>query len=298
MYQNSVYTEFMNNLIYGEDSVIFESRYFDPHTGALLAPIETPNYTVVQVAESYYLNAFDVGAHRQICDLEITLPLTPGIVCTTDGMPSKLSKNEVYLSFYGQIHSLSCGKSGRFQTLAWNVKSDICRELLATVQRSCAAANNTLSVDISRQVTQILAEFTAEPLPHFPLALDALITSVLVRLSRGGATPSAPDLSPKELAPKLLHYLDHNFLQIDRAESLSARFGYTYSHICKVFSAACGVPPGTYLQEKRMAHARTLLEGGSSVASVSQLLGYASAFNFSRAYKNHFGVPPSAHKGK
>ena len=284
----------MNNLIHGEDAVIFQNRYFDIHTGQLLAPIETPNYTVVQVAESYYLSKFEVAQHRQICDLEITLPLTAGILCTTDGISTRLGKNEVSLTFLGQIHRLSCAKSGRFQTLAVNVKDGTCRPLLDAI----AGKALPISGDISRQMAQIIAEFTGDPLPHFTLALDSLITTILVRLGRDGAMPAAPDLSPKELAPKLWDYLEANYPHIDSAESLAAKFGYSYSHICKVFSAAYHLSPGAQLQTLRLEHARRQLAQGMSVAEVADSLRYGSAFNFSRAYKKHFGVPPSVHKGK
>jgi AraC-like DNA-binding protein len=41
-----------------------------------------------------------------------------------------------------------------------------------------------------------------------------------------------------------------------------------------------------------MDHAARLLSAGQSVSAVSAVLGYSSPYNFSRAYKKHFGYPP------
>ena len=201
----------MNNVILGDDSVIFQNRYFDIYTGELLAPVETPNYTVVQVAESYYLNKFEIGEHRQICDLEITLPLTPGILASTNGCTSKLARNEPYLSFLAEKHKLSCKKSTRFQTLAFNIKEGPNKALLPTIR------SRTSSVDITKQLLSVISEFASAPLPHFSLQLDALITEILIALCRGCTTTKIPDLSTRELLPRVLNYLDNHFLEMDAA---------------------------------------------------------------------------------
>lgn len=277
----------MNNVILGDDSVIFQNRFFDIYTGELLAPIETPNYTVVQVAESYYLNAFDIDAHRQICDLEITLPLTAGILATTNGCTKKLNKNEPFLSFKGEIHAISCRKSGRFQTLAFNIKEGPCKKLLSPTMECCICA------DISKQMIGIISEFASAPLPHFPVQLDALITEILIALIRSGNTPKAPDLCARDLLPRVLNYLDTHYLEPDPISTLPAKFGYSYGYLCKQFKAAYRISPAAYLKSKRMDHAKGLLQQGQTVTAIAEKLCYSSAFNFSRAYKNHFGVSPT-----
>ena len=98
--------------------------------------------------------------------------------------------------------------------------------------------------------------------------------------------------------PRVLNYLDDHFTETDIASSLPAKFGYTYSYLCKKFKTTYHISPAAYLHNKRMKLARTLLRQGESVTSVSERLCYSSAFNFSRAYKKHFGISPTLDDGK
>jgi iron complex transport system substrate-binding protein len=72
--------------------------------------------------------------------------------------------------------------------------------------------------------------------------------------------------------------------------------GLHYHYICKLFKETYGTSPHAYLLSKRMDHAAHLLSEGQSVSAVSAALGYSSPYNFSRAYKKHFGYPPKGKK--
>ena len=52
--------------------------------------------------------------------------------------------------------------------------------------------------------------------------------------------------------------------------------------------------PGKYLRSVRMEHARELLLECRSVSETARAVGYADIYQFSRAYKNHFGHPPTS----
>ncbi len=53
------------------------------------------------------------------------------------------------------------------------------------------------------------------------------------------------------------------------------------------------MPPKTYLQMIRIAHAKNLLVNSSkSVTEVGQLCGYGDAYYFSRIFKKYCGMSP------
>jgi AraC-like DNA-binding protein len=63
----------------------------------------------------------------------------------------------------------------------------------------------------------------------------------------------------------------------------------------QVFAAHTGKPPKRFYDELRLAFGRDLLRQGThSVAQVADELGYSSPFHFSKAFRAHFGAPPSA----
>jgi AraC-like DNA-binding protein len=60
--------------------------------------------------------------------------------------------------------------------------------------------------------------------------------------------------------------------------------------------AASGLTPGAFLRTMRLERAAQLLNGGaSSVTDVAAAVGYTDAESFSRAFRQGFGVSPSAY---
>lgn len=269
--------------------LIVQNEFVDWHTGALLSPVETENYTVVQVAESYYIGGFETHAHRQLCDLEITLAVTGSLVSTADESEERVEKGAAYFSFRGEAHRLYSKSSCRFLTLALNFKQKMQPLLLALSSR--LADRRTLPVaDPSGVIFRILSEFLGERRPFFEALLDALIGELLISLARPEDSAPMPTVAEDPMT-QIMNYIDCNYLSICSPEELSC-FGYSYHYICTRFKEIYGISPGAYLLSKRMDHAAALLRKGQSVSAVSAVLGYSSPYNFSRAYKKHFGYPP------
>jgi AraC-like DNA-binding protein len=66
------------------------------------------------------------------------------------------------------------------------------------------------------------------------------------------------------------------------------------STLYRVFTAAEGVSPLAFFHRTRMARARDLLAARTlSVKEVAHVLGYEHANDLSRAYRRHFGEPPT-----
>lgn len=78
-------------------------------------------------------------------------------------------------------------------------------------------------------------------------------------------------------------------------ERLSKHFNYSKCYLDHCFGARYGVGIMTYRNKKRMELAKEMLQY-ASVTEVSEKLGFSSIYVFSRAYKNYYGVSPSAMK--
>lgn len=275
-------------------SLIVQNAFLDFQTGELHSPIETAGYTVVQVAESYFIGGFPMHEHRQHCDLEITLPITGSLVSSADGAAERVCKNDVYFSFGGELHGLSAPSSCRFLTLALNMKQATA-PILSELRARFSEHRTLEGAEASQIMARIVSEFSGERRPYFELYLDALICELLVILLRVDSVPPARQVRSADCLPEIVNYIDCNYLSICSPEELS-RFGYSYHYICKLFKETYGVSPNAYLLSKRMDHAARLLSEGNSVSSTSATLGYSSPYNFSRAYKKHFGYPPKGNK--
>ena len=75
-------------------------------------------------------------------------------------------------------------------------------------------------------------------------------------------------------------------------DDFSKSFLYSKFYLEKRFKAAFGVSLISYRNEKRMEYAARLLKK-HSVSKVAEKLGFKSIYSFSRAYKTHYGVPPT-----
>ena len=78
---------------------------------------------------------------------------------------------------------------------------------------------------------------------------------------------------------------------------MARRSGLSQAHFSRVFHKITGQSPRDFLQQTRLMQARQLLTGTElSIGEISERLGYADIFFFSRQFKNKVGVPPSVYR--
>jgi transcriptional regulator GlxA family with amidase domain len=76
---------------------------------------------------------------------------------------------------------------------------------------------------------------------------------------------------------------------------LASAAGLSVSQFGRVFRAATGMPPATYLQHLRMTRARILLERTSlSVADIMVKVGVSDPSHFARGFRRAHGFSPRA----
>lgn len=103
--------------------------------------------------------------------------------------------------------------------------------------------------------------------------------------------------SDREEAPDRLsaikRYIKYNYMKPLTVTELSSAFGFERSYLFRMFKERYGVSIKDYLTATRLEKARAFLRDGHSVAETALMVGYGDSFNFSKAYKKHFGVSPS-----
>ncbi len=133
---------------------------------------------------------------------------------------------------------------------------------------------------IARQVEALLSLFL----------LDA--TGGAGRVDETGPLMPVPVMRAMDWARRQLRSDPSTAMDLDalaRAASINPR------HLCRLFSEALQTTPMRWVQQQRLAQARTLLRRSNlNVNQIADRCGFASPFHFSRAYKNRYGKPPSA----
>ncbi len=80
--------------------------------------------------------------------------------------------------------------------------------------------------------------------------------------------------------------------------SLAGAVALSPSRFAHLFTEQLGVSPMRALREARLRHAARLLEStGLTAERVAAASGFASAFHFSRAFRERYGVPPGEYRG-
>lgn len=81
--------------------------------------------------------------------------------------------------------------------------------------------------------------------------------------------------------------------------ALAQRVGLSRSAFAEKFKSHVGVSPGEYLQTRRLERAAALLRDTDiDVAAAAELVGYASAPSFTKAFRNKYSVSPQAYRAR
>ncbi|MCI8915333.1 MAG: helix-turn-helix transcriptional regulator [Oscillospiraceae bacterium] len=125
-------------------------------------------------------------------------------------------------------------------------------------------------------------------------ALGDLITSYLV-VFRDSAEFSQPVEQIRSLI--IRDYANPDFALDEAIRALP----FHYDYVRKRFKKEVGMTPLEYMTKLRIKKAKGMLSGtgatGYTVAEVAELCGYENALYFSRVFKKHEGVSPSAFAG-
>ena len=104
------------------------------------------------------------------------------------------------------------------------------------------------------------------------------------------------DVATDDKLYQIRQYIQYNYMENLRVSSLAHSFGFERSYLYRIFKNRYGVGVKEYITEVRMEFARKFLNDGYTVGESAHLVGYEDEFNFSKSFKNHYGISPSEFK--
>ena len=88
-------------------------------------------------------------------------------------------------------------------------------------------------------------------------------------------------------------HIESHYLRLRTIEAVAAECDVTSIHISRLFRRFGGVGAYRFLLRIRMNHAAELLVAERMlIKDVAERLGFSDAFQFSRAFKRVYGIPP------
>ncbi len=134
--------------------------------------------------------------------------------------------------------------------------------------------------------------------------LQCYFTEFLIRLIRSGNTLSKDVLSSKQsrsiannsLSELMSEYMKSNIYSVLALKDMCSHFLLGKTQLCKIFRESIGESPMEYYMNLKIKEAKKLIrEKNYSVSQISDMLGYSSIHNFSRAFKKTVGMSPTAY---
>ena len=109
---------------------------------------------------------------------------------------------------------------------------------------------------------------------------------------------SNPIISSADFLEKVKSLIRENFSDPEfSVEDIAAATGLSRVHVNRKLKASCNTSPSALIKAERMNRASELiLEGRLPVTEIASRCGFSSQAYFSSAFKEYFGVTPSAYK--
>lgn len=134
--------------------------------------------------------------------------------------------------------------------------------------------------------------------------LQCYFTEFLIRLIRSGSTLSedvfyckkSRDIANNSMSELICEYMRSNIYSSLTLKEVCTHFLLGKTQLCKIFREITGQSPMEYYMDLKIKESKKLIrEKDYSVSQISDMLGYSSIHNFSRAFKKAVGMSPTAY---
>jgi AraC-like DNA-binding protein/mannose-6-phosphate isomerase-like protein (cupin superfamily) len=146
-----------------------------------------------------------------------------------------------------------------------------------------------------------LAHEAGSDAPGREVAMNAALTWIVVELARrSGAVGAsvvgrAPGPGTRDDVRRAIAFAERHFREPIALGDAAAVAHLSPNYLSQLFRETTGTPFQTYLQNRRLQFARSLLAAtGTSVADACHAAGFNSLSHFGRAYRRRYGESPSA----
>lgn len=92
----------------------------------------------------------------------------------------------------------------------------------------------------------------------------------------------------------ILYYIDHNYYNNIKLESIAPLFGYNSAYLGKIFNKTVGESFNSYVDHVRIEHSKKmLLAGNLKVYEVAERVGYRNVDYFHKKFRKYVGESPA-----
>jgi AraC family transcriptional regulator len=95
---------------------------------------------------------------------------------------------------------------------------------------------------------------------------------------------------------KALDTIDNRVTETITPRGLAGEMGYSVIHFSRLFTGAAGITLAAYITRRKLQYALYDLSCGEKVIDIAVKYGFETHAGFTKAFKKHFGYPPSIYR--
>ncbi len=147
---------------------------------------------------------------------------------------------------------------------------------------------------------QIIANmFSGSPRKMFLEAKSLeLMTHIISQISEDYSDRVAIPISREDIkkVEELERFIRQNYANLPSLTQMAESIGMTHTKLNKAFQKVFGSTVFSYIREKRLDEAKSLLEKGLTITEIAYKLGFSSPAHLSRDFRDKFGINPKAYQ--
>lgn len=102
------------------------------------------------------------------------------------------------------------------------------------------------------------------------------------------------NFSSDSILDDIVYYIDHNYKENIKLETIAPLYGYNSSYLGKIFNKKLGENFNSYIDHVRINHSKELLlQNNLKVYEISELVGYKNVDYFHKKFKKYVGESPA-----
>ncbi len=268
-------------------------------------PLKIGNMELVQLGCTHCAKDFTTSPHLHRHNwFEITYVTGGEGVITTNSVPTKVKRGDLYISYPNDIHSIQTDKDNllKYSFLAfWPQDPEIQKEF----ERMMVLHNDPKQRVLHNENVERLIDNSISEAVLNDRFSDDMIVSALNQITRyvirdvfsSAKTEKLKVSSAEELCSGMSNYIRTHINSMDSLEDLAEYFGYSYGYLTGVYRKTTGDTLIKCYTACRAEAAKALIsEGDLNFTEIAEVLKFSSVYSFSRAFKNHIGMTPSEYK--
>lgn len=283
---------------------IEQKRKFHFEKNYLTNPLKIGNMNLLQIGCTHCSENFTNKEHPHLNWFEITYVTGGSGRITTNGIPTEVTRGNIYISFPGDVHAITSDNENplKFYFLSlWPTEESLQKEF---EQLMILNSNPGQRVFADENIEKLLENSISEVILNDKFSEDILLCClnqiaryVIRAFSLSDKSKKLKVSSSEELCYRITNYISTHIYTMEKLENLAEYFGYSYGYLSGIFHKTTGDTLINFYTTRRAESAKALIdENLLSFAEIAELLKFSSVYSFSRAFKNYFGMPPGEYK--